>query len=83
MTTRKFFLCRHINSGAMNSSGKTNGKYQYQCCSGFCIDLLAKFADDLKFEYELIRAEDPKWGTLKVMTFSFLFRLDVKYEFLV
>ena len=28
------------------------------------IDLLTKFADDLQFEYDLIRAEDPKWGVL-------------------
>lgn len=34
-----------------------------QCCSGFCIDLLEKFSDDLGFTYELNRVDDPKFGT--------------------
>ena len=59
-------FCRQVNRGTNNSSTKTSDKYEYQCCAGFCIDLLAKFAEDLKFEYELIRVEDPKWGVLKV-----------------
>jgi len=39
-----------------------------KCCSGFCIDLLQKFADDIGFTYELTRVDDPKWGTLRVST---------------
>ena len=38
-----------------------------KCCSGMCVDLLRKFEDDLGFSYELVRAEDPKWGTFEVV----------------
>nr|KAF7426889.1 hypothetical protein H0235_006583 [Vespula pensylvanica] len=45
-------------------SAQKNGSF-YQCCSGFCIDLLQKFSEEIGFTYELARVEDGKWGTLE------------------
>lgn len=37
----------------------------FQCCSGFCIDLLHKLSEDLGFDYELFEVEDRQWGARK------------------
>ncbi|XP_076271906.1 glutamate ionotropic receptor NMDA type subunit 2 [Rhynchophorus ferrugineus] len=59
-------LCRVASDEAITevdmAQAHRNGSY-YQCCSGFCIDLLQKFSEELGFTYELVRVEDGKWGT--------------------
>ncbi|XP_044261867.1 glutamate receptor ionotropic, NMDA 2B isoform X2 [Tribolium madens] len=59
-------LCRVASDADITEVDTTlahrNGSF-YQCCSGFCIDLLQKFSEELGFTYELVRVEDGRWGT--------------------
>ena len=41
----------------------------YQCCSGFCIDLLRLISEKIGFDFELFQVPDKKWGAFdKVKT---------------
>ncbi|GMS80598.1 hypothetical protein PENTCL1PPCAC_2773, partial [Pristionchus entomophagus] len=33
-----------------------------KCCSGYCVDLLDKLANDMGFDYTLYKVRDEKWG---------------------
>ncbi|XP_043198782.1 glutamate receptor ionotropic, NMDA 2B-like, partial [Amphibalanus amphitrite] len=61
----KGVLCRVANETALHGVNMTEARADprlFRCCSGFCIDLLEKFADDLGFTYDLFRNEDGLWG---------------------
>ncbi|XP_037074059.1 glutamate receptor ionotropic, NMDA 2B-like isoform X2 [Pollicipes pollicipes] len=63
----KGVLCRVANESVVEGLNLTEAMRDpdiYRCCSGFCIDLLEKFADDLGFTYDLFRTEDGLWGAL-------------------
>lgn len=59
-------LCRvapaDVDVGSDFDTAHKNSSF-YQCCSGFCIDLVEKFAEELGFTYELWRVADGRWGT--------------------
>lgn len=54
------FYCNRLEAGTAHKNSSL-----YQCCSGFCIDLLSQLAEQLGFTYELSRVEDGRWGTLQ------------------
>lgn len=56
----------------MDTQSAQKNESFFQCCSGFCIDLLQKFSEEIGFTYELVRVEDGKWGTLEVINYIYL-----------
>ena len=64
-----FWIPRSFNlkNGTDDSSEqRCQNNEKCKCCSGLCIDLLTKFEDELGFTYDLVRTDDPKWGTFEV-----------------
>ena len=46
----------------MTKEKETANSTLFQCCSGFCVDLLLKFSSDLSFDFKLVRVKDGNWG---------------------
>nr|AYF60461.1 glutamate receptor ionotropic [Aphidius gifuensis] len=57
-------IAKESDMAEMDIQSAQRNESFYQCCSGFCIDLLQKFSEEIGFTYELIRVEDGKWGTV-------------------
>ncbi|XP_071515349.1 glutamate receptor ionotropic, NMDA 2C-like isoform X2 [Panulirus ornatus] len=66
-TANKGVPCRIASDTMMQGVNITwamrNSSY-FRCCSGFCIDLLVKFSQDLGFSYDFFRVEDGIWGAI-------------------
>ena len=55
---------KRISSRGVNHSDPL----QYQCCSGFYIDIFNSLKDRLKFEFELYQVLDRTWGARNPLT---------------
>ena len=68
-STNKGVICQMKDNEYLHHHGiniteeKNNVDSEYfKCCTGFCVDLLEKFSNDLSFDFEMIRVRDGNWG---------------------
>ena len=68
-STNKGVICQMKDNEYLHQHGiniteeKNNVDSEYfKCCTGFCVDLLEKFSNDLSFDFEMIRVRDGNWG---------------------
>ena len=59
---------------------KDSNSSLFQCCSGFCVDLLKKFSHDMSFDYQLKRVKDGRWGGVENGTWNGLVAELIKQE---
>ncbi|CAB01667.4 PBPe domain-containing protein [Caenorhabditis elegans] len=45
-----------------DGAGVKKNRTLLKCCSGYCVDLLNKLANDIGFTYTLYKVRDEKWG---------------------
>ena len=60
-------ICQMVSDLKLNGVNITEERRNpnstiFKCCSGFCVDLIKKFANDLSFDFALKRVKDGKWG---------------------
>ncbi|TRY68476.1 hypothetical protein TCAL_11017 [Tigriopus californicus] len=65
--TNKGVVCQMVDYSELIGVNTTEEKSKvnstmFQCCSGFCVDLLLKFAHDLSFDFHMVRVRDGNWG---------------------
>ncbi|CAJ0588131.1 unnamed protein product [Cylicocyclus nassatus] len=46
----------------IDDDGSKKNRTLWKCCSGYCVDLLNKLANDIGFTYTLYKVRDEKWG---------------------
>ena len=59
-------ICQMVADFKLNGVNITEKKMNpnstiYKCCSGFCVDLIKKFANCLSFDFALKQVRDGKW----------------------
>ena len=63
----KGVICQIANDDEMETVNETlemqkENSTVFRCCTGFCVDLLNKFGQDLSFDFKLVRVRDGLWG---------------------
>ncbi|VDM76894.1 unnamed protein product [Strongylus vulgaris] len=57
------------DGGNKNTKKYLRNRTLWKCCSGYCVDLLNKLANDIGFTYTLYKVRDEKWGLKTVRLF--------------